>query len=299
MGASFQKTVEAKAVVRSYMGRGYRGDKLATVVMGQLAKRRNEGYVESWDGLKTPHPFWYEGYNRDKHGRAISAKRTRQLMIRACIGFLEEDLIAEASNLTTGAADARVGTAPNLSTYNSSSKTDLLVPRSSESVTNREPRTLEELMGHSEYRARTNDIVKNVIAKSAEFEWHNDHEDLEQEALAEMVKALPGFRGRSSIWTYMHTVAERAMLKYVSRHGRRQFLLASNETDQDALHAVALPAEGMDSELREALDMLKTIPNGQLLITRELGIADAELGRPDMIRKRRSRALKLLAAYSQ
>lgn len=81
-----------------------------------------------------------------------------------------------------------------------------------------------------------------------------DRDDLEQEILAAAWAALPGFRGDSSLSTWLHGIAKRVLWRYYGTSSRRPLSLDGEASDGLPLRAD--DAEDRAFEDRLCIDML-------------------------------------------
>jgi RNA polymerase sigma-70 factor (ECF subfamily) len=86
-------------------------------------------------------------------------------------------------------------------------------------------------------------------------------EDLAQEAFLRLHRALPGFRGESSIGTWLYRTTTRLAIDHLRRERlrRRLFFFRASDDDPDPLDTVSDPRSdpGRDLHAREAMQRLR------------------------------------------
>src|SRR5215469_2669152 len=96
------------------------------------------------------------------------------------------------------------------------------------------------------YTSRIYGLVYNMTSN------HEDTNDLLQDIFAKAYKAIRGFRGKSSFYTWIHSIAVNMTLNFLKKRGRR-FQLSLDDVDA-AVHNDKdfLEATASSSPVREA-----------------------------------------------
>ena len=88
-----------------------------------------------------------------------------------------------------------------------------------------------------------------------------DDEDLTQEVFLRAYKAMPGFRGHSTLRTWLFKIARNLCITELRRRGRRGEHLSLDDEGEEKIHML-LPGSGEDLEARiERHDLSETIQN--------------------------------------
>ena len=100
------------------------------------------------------------------------------------------------------------------------------------------------------YTPRLYGLVYNMTAN------HEDTNDLLQDVFSKAYKAIRGFRGKSSFYTWIHSIAVNMTLNFLKKRGRRFNLSlddvdASVQNDKDFLEATATNSPVREADLAE------------------------------------------------
>lgn len=85
-----------------------------------------------------------------------------------------------------------------------------------------DPRAFDELVRR--YTPRLYGLVYNMTSN------HEDTNDMLQDIFAKAYRAIKGFQGKSSFYTWMHTIAVNMTINFLKKRGRR-FNLSLNDVD--------------------------------------------------------------------
>jgi RNA polymerase sigma-70 factor (ECF subfamily) len=119
------------------------------------------------------------------------------------------------------------------------------------------------------YTPRLYGLVYNMTSN------HEDTNDLLQDIFAKAYKAIRGFRGKSSFYTWIHSIAVNMSLNFLKKRGRRfQLSLddvdASIQNDKEFLELTSSPVREADlSELQRRLNeaMMKLSDEHRAVVT--------------------------------
>ena len=112
------------------------------------------------------------------------------------------------------------------------------------------------------YYSRLYGLVYNMTSH------HEDTNDILQETFTKAYHALPGFRGNSSLYTWLHTIAYNKCLTFLKRRGKRYSVSLNDidadiENDPDFIAATSSPdpsretsRHDLQKKLNEALQKL-------------------------------------------
>jgi RNA polymerase sigma-70 factor (ECF subfamily) len=100
------------------------------------------------------------------------------------------------------------------------------------------------------YTPRLYGLVYNMTAN------HEDTNDLLQDVFAKAYKAIRGFRGKSSFYTWIHSIAVNMTLNFLKKRGRRYHLSlddmdASIHNDKEFLELTATSSPVREADLSE------------------------------------------------
>jgi RNA polymerase sigma factor (sigma-70 family) len=100
------------------------------------------------------------------------------------------------------------------------------------------------------YTPRLYGLVYNMTSN------HEDTNDLLQDVFAKAYKAIRGFRGKSSFYTWIHSIAVNMTLNFLKKRGRRYSLSlddvdASIQNDKDFIEATASSSPVREADLSE------------------------------------------------
>src|SRR3954464_1602873 len=100
------------------------------------------------------------------------------------------------------------------------------------------------------YTPRLYGLVYNMTSN------HEDTNDLLQDIFAKAYKAIRGFRGKSSFYTWIHSIAVNMTLNFLKKRGRRfQLSLddveASIQNDKEFMEATATSSPVREADLSE------------------------------------------------
>ena len=100
------------------------------------------------------------------------------------------------------------------------------------------------------YTPRLYGLVYNMTSN------HEDTNDLLQDVFSKAYKAIRGFRGKSSFYTWIHSIAVNMTLNFLKKRGRRFNLSlddvdASIQNDKDFLEATATNSPVREADLAE------------------------------------------------
>src|SRR5437588_718289 len=100
------------------------------------------------------------------------------------------------------------------------------------------------------YTPRLYGLVYNMTSN------HEDTNDLLQDVFAKAYKAIRGFRGKSSFYTWIHSIAVNMTLNFLKKRGRRYHLSlddvdASIQNDKDCIEATASSSPVREADLSE------------------------------------------------
>ncbi len=100
------------------------------------------------------------------------------------------------------------------------------------------------------YTPRLYGLVYNMTSN------HEDTNDLLQDVFAKAYKAIRGFRGKSSFYTWIHSIAVNMTLNFLKKRGRRfQLSLddvdASIQNDKEFMEATATSSPVREADLSE------------------------------------------------
>ena len=132
-----------------------------------------------------------------------------------------------------------------------------------------DPRAFDELV--VKYTPRLYGLVYNMTSN------HEDANDLLQEVFAKAYRSIKGFRGKSSFYTWIHSIAVNMTINFLKKRGRR-FLMSlddvdlniQNDRDFIELTASSSPVREADlGELQQKLNevMLKLSPEHRAVVT--------------------------------
>lgn len=102
----------------------------------------------------------------------------------------------------------------------------------------------------------------------------HEAEDLAQEAFLRLHRALPGFRGDSSIGTWLYRTTTRLAIDHLRREKlkRKLFFFRQNEEDPDPLETVGDPRGNPDRDLRTRQAMTRLHQALQKLSARQRAV---------------------------
>lgn len=100
------------------------------------------------------------------------------------------------------------------------------------------------------YSPRLYGLIYNMTAN------HEDTNDMLQDVFAKAYRAIKGFRGKSSFYTWIHTIAVNMTLNFLKKRGRRYHLSlddvdASIQHDKEFLEATATSSPVREADLGE------------------------------------------------
>src|SRR6267142_3429160 len=100
------------------------------------------------------------------------------------------------------------------------------------------------------YTPRLYGLVYNMTSN------HEDTNDLLQDIFAKAYKAIRGFRGKSSFYTWIHSIAVNMTLNFLKKRSRRYHLSlddvdASIQNDKEFLEATATSSPVREADLSE------------------------------------------------
>ena len=75
------------------------------------------------------------------------------------------------------------------------------------------------------YSPRLYGLVYNMTAN------HEDTNDLLQDAFAKAYRAIAGFRGKSSFYTWIHSIAVNMTINFLKKRGKRRFHMSLDDVD--------------------------------------------------------------------
>ena len=130
-------------------------------------------------------------------------------------------------------------------------------------------RAFDELV--IKYSPRLYGLVYNMTSN------HEDANDLLQEVFAKAFRSINGFRGKSSFYTWIHSIAVNMTINFLKKRGRR-FQMSLDDVDLNIqndkefieLTATSSPVRQADlSELQQKLNesMLKLSPEHRAVVT--------------------------------
>jgi len=118
------------------------------------------------------------------------------------------------------------------------------------------------------YTPRLYGLVYNMTSN------HEDTNDLLQDIFAKAYKAIRGFRGKSSFYTWIHSIAVNMTLNFLKKRGRRfQLSLddvdASVQNDKEFLELTATSSPVREAELQRRLNeaMMKLSDEHRAVVT--------------------------------
>ncbi len=111
-----------------------------------------------------------------------------------------------------------------------------------------EPAAFDQLV--VKYSPRIYGLVYNMTSN------HEDTNDLLQDIFAKAYKAIKGFRGKSSFYTWIHSIAVNMTLNFLKKRGRRYHLSlddvdASIQNDKEFLELTATSSPVREADLAE------------------------------------------------
>ncbi|MGA3169588.1 MAG: sigma-70 family RNA polymerase sigma factor [Chthoniobacteraceae bacterium] len=132
-----------------------------------------------------------------------------------------------------------------------------------------DPRAFDELV--VKYSPRLYGLVYNMTAN------HEDANDLLQDVFAKAFRSIRGFRGKSSFYTWIHSIAVNMTINFLKKRGRR-FQMSLDDVDLNIqndkefieLTSGASPVREADlGELQQKLNeaMLKLSPEHRAVVT--------------------------------
>jgi RNA polymerase sigma-70 factor (ECF subfamily) len=132
-----------------------------------------------------------------------------------------------------------------------------------------DPRAFDELV--VKYSPRLYGLVYNMTSN------HEDANDLLQDVFAKAYRSISGFRGKSSFYTWIHSIAVNMTINFLKKRGRR-FQMSLDDVDLNIqndkefieLTASASPVRQADlGELQQKLNeaMLKLSPEHRAVVT--------------------------------
>jgi RNA polymerase sigma factor (sigma-70 family) len=132
-----------------------------------------------------------------------------------------------------------------------------------------DPRAFDELV--VKYSPRLYGLVYNMTAN------HEDANDLLQDVFAKAFRSIKGFRGKSSFYTWIHSIAVNMTINFLKKRGRR-FQMSLDDVDLNIqndkefieLTSGASPVREADlGELQQKLNeaMLKLSPEHRAVVT--------------------------------
>ena len=100
------------------------------------------------------------------------------------------------------------------------------------------------------YSPRLYGLIYNMTAN------HEDTNDMLQDVFAKSYRAIKGFRGKSSFYTWIHTIAVNMTLNFLKKRGRRYHLSlddvdASIQNDKEFMEATATSSPVREADLSE------------------------------------------------
>lgn len=106
---------------------------------------------------------------------------------------------------------------------------------------------------------------------------HEDTNDLLQEVFAKAYRSLSGFQGKSSFYTWLHTIAVNRTLNFLKKRGRRYHISLNDvdsaiENDPDFIEATASKDPVRETNIKELQKKLneamqKLSPNHRAVVT--------------------------------
>jgi len=121
------------------------------------------------------------------------------------------------------------------------------------------------------YSSRLYGLVYNMTSN------HEDTNDLLQEVFAKAYQSLQGFQGKSSFYTWIHTIAVNRTINFCKKRGRRQSVSLNDvdravENDPDFMEAISSSDPRRETNLKELQKklneaMLKLSPNHRAVVT--------------------------------
>jgi RNA polymerase sigma-70 factor (ECF subfamily) len=132
-----------------------------------------------------------------------------------------------------------------------------------------DPRAFDELV--VKYTPRLYGLVYNMTSN------HEDANDLLQDVFAKAFRSISGFRGKSSFYTWIHSIAVNMTINFLKKRGRR-FQMSLDDVDLNVqndpefieLTASSSPVREADlGELQQKLNesMLKLSPEHRAVVT--------------------------------
>jgi RNA polymerase sigma factor (sigma-70 family) len=132
-----------------------------------------------------------------------------------------------------------------------------------------DPTGFDELIRR--YSPRVYGLIYNMTSN------HEDTNDLLQETFAKAYRSLPGFRGQSSFYTWLHTIAVHRTINFLKKRGKRYHLSLNDldsgvENDSEFIAATAGSDPRREAGLKELQKrlneaMLKLSPNHRAVVT--------------------------------
>lgn len=132
-----------------------------------------------------------------------------------------------------------------------------------------DPSGFDELVRR--YSPRLYGLVYNMTSN------HEDTNDLLQEIFAKAFRSLPGFRGQSSFYTWLHTIAVHRAINFLKKRGKRYHLSLNDidsgiENDSEFIEATSGSDPRRETGLKELQKrlneaMLKLSPNHRAVVT--------------------------------
>ena len=112
------------------------------------------------------------------------------------------------------------------------------------------------------YSPRLYGLIYNMTAN------HEDTNDLLQDVFAKAYRAIKGFRGKSSFYTWIHTIAVNMTLNFLKKRGRRYHLSlddvdASIQNDKEFLELTATSSPVREADLGELHPSAKAVKDNE------------------------------------
>ncbi len=128
------------------------------------------------------------------------------------------------------------------------------------------------------YTPRLYGLVYNMTSN------HEDTNDLLQDIFAKAYKAIRGFRGKSSFYTWVHSIAVNMTLNFLKKRGRRfQLSLddvdASIQNDREFMEATATSLSELQRRLNEAMMKLSDDHRAVVTMFHIQGMPHAEISK--------------------
>lgn len=277
------KTITIESCVEDALRRGLTGEALFQSVMARINR---PGVEAEWGRAPVKNPFWFEGIDRDAHGRKLSKKQTQAAINRHLIQAWEEAILnrweSEPETSIDPFIDVPFGTLTALDEANGWDVT--LAARIRRSAIDQLLRDLRPMLVSIARKVRRAFSLEEAC-----------QDDLIQEAQIKIASRIASYEGRAEFSTWVFCVGRRAMVDEARR------LQTQRAHERVGLEFAEI--EAVD-ELAPVEDRLATRPilakafgavhDSTLVVQQLLGFADREISEENL-RMKRSRARRKLA----